>query len=138
MSTTRPDPTDPRTAKQLQFQLDLSQLITDANGKPLPADQAVAAAKTIRFLQMNIISTDVVPTDLSTPIAKQVDSLGDTRTSAGQSSFVVLDVSQNRIYRNSDFVCQLAFEPSDNDVVGAANTDPALDLVDWSVEVRQQ
>ena len=139
VSTTRPDPTDPRTGKQLQFQLDLSQLVTDSNGKPLPADQAVAAAKTIRFLQMNIISTDIVPTDLTTPINKQVDSLGDTRTSTGQSSFIVLDVSQNRVYKNSDYIGQFAFEPTDNDIFATtANTDPALDLVDWSVEVRQQ
>jgi len=89
VSTTRPDVNDPRTGKQLQFQLDLSQLVTDANGKPLPADQAVAAAQSIRFLQINIISTDVVPTDLATAVNKQVDSLGETRTSSGQSSFEV-------------------------------------------------
>jgi hypothetical protein len=138
VTTVRPDPNDPRTGKQLQFQLDLSQLATDSNGKPLPVDQAVAVAKSIRFLQMNIISTDIVPTDLATPISKQVDSLGDTRTSSGQSSFVVLDVSQNRVYRNSDFVGQLAFEPSDNDIFGSSSPDPSLDLVDWSVEIRQQ
>src|SRR5207302_1625011 len=138
VATTRPDASDPRTGKQLQFQIDLSQLVTDSNGKPLPAEQAVAAAKSIRFLQMNIISTDLVPTDLATPVNKQVDSLGDTRTSTGQSTFIVLDVSQNRVYRNSDFVGQFAFEPSDNDVFGSANPDPSLDLVDWSAEIRQQ
>ncbi len=138
VTTTRPDPNDPRTGKQLQFQLDLSQLVTDSNGKPLPADQAVTAAKSIRFLQMNIISTDIVPTDLGTLINKQVDSLGDTRTSTGQSTFIVLDVSQNRVYRNSDFIGQFAFEPSDDDIFGSSNPDPSLDLVDWSVEIRQQ
>jgi hypothetical protein len=138
VSTLAPDPNDPRTGKQLQFQIDLSQLVTDANGKPLPSDQALAGAQSIRFLQMNIISTDVIPTDLATPVNKQVDSLGDTRTSIGQSSFVVLDVSQNRVYRNTDFIGQGAFEPSDNDVFGSSNPDPSLDLVDWSVEIRQQ
>lgn len=138
VTTVRPDPNDPRTGKQIQFQLDLSQLITDSNGKPVPADQAVTAARSLRYLQMNIISTDVVPADLATPVSKQVDSLGDTRTANGQSTFVVLDVSQNRVYRNSDFVGQLAFEPSDNDIFGSSTPDPSLDLVDWSVEVRQQ
>jgi hypothetical protein len=138
VSTTRPDISDPRTGKQLQFQLDLSQLAVDSNGKPLPPEQAVAIANGIRFLQMNIISTDVVPTDLATAVNKQVDALGDTRTSLGQSSFVVLDVSQNRVYRNSDFIGQGAFEPSDNDVFGSSTPDPSLDLVDWSVEIRQQ
>ncbi len=138
VATTRPDINDPRSGKQLQFQIDLSQLATDSNGKPLPSDQAVAIAQGTRFLQMNIISTDLVPTDLATPVNKQVDSLGDTRTSTGQSSFVVLDVSQNRVYRNSDFVGQFAFEPSDNDIFGSSTPDPSLDLVDWSVEIRQQ
>ncbi len=137
VTTIRPDSSDPRTGKQLQFQIDLSQLVTDSNGKPLPADQAVAAAQSIRFLQMNIVATDVIPADLATQVNKQVDSLGDTRTSTGESTFVVLDVSQNRVYRNSDFAGQNAFEPSD-DVIGASNPDPALDLVDWTVEVRQQ
>lgn len=138
ISTTRPDINDPRTGKQLQFQIDLSQIVTDSNGTPLPSEQAVAGAQSIRFLQMNIISTDVVPTDLATAITKQVDSLGDTRTSTGQSSFVILDVSQNRVYRNRDFIGQFSFEPSDDDVFGTTTPDPSLDLVDWSVEVRQQ
>jgi len=138
ITTTRPDPNDPRTGKQLQFQLDLSQLVTDGAGKPLDPSQAVAIANNIRFLQVNIISTDVIPADLATPVNKQVDSLGDTRTSTGQSTFIVIDLSQNRIYRNSDFVGQFSFEPSDNDIFGSANPDPSLDLVDWSVEIRQQ
>ncbi|HLJ57356.1 MAG TPA: hypothetical protein VKT77_20125 [Chthonomonadaceae bacterium] len=138
VTSTRPDPTDPRSGKQLQFQIDLSQLEVDSNGTPLPADQAVANAQSIRFLQMNIISTDVIPADVGTPVNKQVDSLGDTRTATGQSTFVVLDVSQNRVYRNTDFIGQPAFEPSDNDVFGSANPDPSLDLIDWTVEVRQQ
>jgi hypothetical protein len=138
VTTTRPDSNDPRTGKQLQFQIDLSQLVTDSNGKPLPVEQAVAAARSIRFLQMNIVATDIIPTDLATPVNKQLDSLGETRTPTGQSTFVVLDVSQNRIYRNSDYVGQFSFEPSDNDVFGSTSPDPSLDLVDWSVEVREQ
>lgn len=138
VTTVRPDTSDPRTGKELQFQLDLSQIETDGNGRPLPADQAIAAARSIRFLQMNIVATDVIPADVNTPVSKMVDSLGDTRTSSARSSFVILDVSQNRVYRNSDFIGQLVFEPSDNDVVGTSLPDPALDLVDWTVEVRQQ
>lgn len=137
VATVRPDSTDPRSAKQLQFQIDLSQLITDSNGRPLPADQAIAAAQSIRYLQMNIIATDVIPTDLTTAVNRQVDSLGDTTTASGRSSFVILDVSQNRVYRNSDYSGQFSQEVS-NDVVGSSTPDPALDLIDWSVEVRQQ
>ena len=73
-----------------------------------------------------------------TPVIKQVDSLGDTRSLSGASSFLILDASQNRIYRNSDLVGQLVAEPTDNDVYGSLNPDPTLDLIDWSIEVRQQ
>lgn len=139
VSFTLPDPTDPRTANQLQFQIDLSQLITDANGQPL-ADQAAAAtqARALRYLQVNIVTTDVIPRDVVTPITKQVDSLGDTRTLAGASTYLVIDLAQNRIYQNNDFVGQTIYEPSDPDIYGANNPDPTLDLVDWSIEVRQQ
>ena len=84
------------------------------------------------------MSTDIVPTDLTMAVNKSVDSLGDTRTQSGRSSFVILDLSQNRVYRNSDFIAQFAAEPTDNDVVGSSSPDPSLDLVDWSVEIRQQ
>ncbi len=132
-----PDPTDPRTASQLQFEIDLSQLITDANGAPLPdPTEAANRARQIRFLQVNVVATNIVPRDVTTPVVKLVDSFGDTRTLAGASSFLVLDVSQNRIVRNSDFTGQLIEEPADPDVF--VGNDPTLDLVDWSIEVRQQ
>jgi hypothetical protein len=132
-----PDPNDPRTANQLRFEIDLSQIIVDANGAPL-TDPAEAAqrANQIRFLQVNIIATDNVPRDVTTPIIKQVDALGDTRSLLGASSFLILDVSQiGRTYANLDFTGQAIEEPNTIDVFDG--NDPTLDLVDWSVEVRK-
>jgi hypothetical protein len=134
-----PDPNDPRTANQLQFEIDLSQLITDANGIPLSdPTQAANLARQIRYLQVNIVATNIIPRDVTTPVEKLVDSLGDTRTQLGASSFLILDVSQNRVISNNDttIVGSLVHEPSDPDVFGG--NDPSLDLVDWSIEVRQQ
>ena len=87
INATLPDPNDPRTATRLQFEIDLSQLITDANGNPL-VDQTEAAtrARALRFLQVNIVATNVVPRDVTTTVNKQVDSLGDSRTLTGVSS----------------------------------------------------
>jgi hypothetical protein len=132
-----PDPTDPRTANQLRFEIDLSQLIVDSNGQPLtdPA-QAAAAANALRFLQVNIVATDVVPRDVTTPVSKQVDSLGDSRSLLGATSFLVVDVTQiGRVYNNAAFVGQAIAEPDTLDVYNG--NDPSLDLLDWSVEVRQ-
>lgn len=132
-----PDPTDPRTANQLQFELDLSQIVLDSNGQPLTnAQQTTQLATAIRFLQINIIATDIIPRDVTTPVAKQIDSLGDTRSLLGVTSFLILDASQiGRIYNNTSFIGQSIAEPDTLDVYNG--NDPTLDLVDWSVEVRQ-
>lgn len=136
VNATFPDPNDPRTANQLQFELDLSQLIVDASGAPL-ADQTQAAtqARALRFLQVNIIATDQIPKDVTTPTTKQTDSLGDSRTLIAASTFLILDLSQNRVLRNSDFLGQQVYEPTDLDIFNG--NDPTLDLTDWSIEVRQ-
>lgn len=138
LNSVRPDINDPRTGKQLQFEIDLSQLITDAVGRPLPGQQAADMARAIRFLQVNFVAAERVPTDVTSEVNRQTDSLGDTRTQTGRSSFIVLDVSSPRIYQNSEFLAGVAGEPSDTDVFGASSPDPALDLVDWTIEVRQQ
>lgn len=132
-----PDPTDPRTANQLQFEIDLSQIIVDNNGQPLTnAQQTTQLATSIRFLQVNIIATDVIPRDVTTTISKMVDSLGDTRSLLGATSFLILDASQiGRVYNNAAFSGQSIAEPDTLDVYNG--NDPTLDLVDWSVEVRQ-
>ncbi len=123
----------------LSFQLDLAQIVTDAGGGPLAdPNQTMNVARSLRYLQVNLIATNSIPRDRTTPTDKEVDSLGDTRTLTGQTSFLIVDLSQYRVYRNSDLIGQSTAEPPDNDVFGTATPDPSLDLVDWSIEVRQQ
>ncbi len=131
-----PNSNDPTT---LRFTLDLSQLVVQSNGAALTdPTQTVALAKGIRWLQMNIVATDVIPVNQTTLVNKQVDSLGDTRTPTGASSFLVLDMLHSQTYTNQSFAGQAVFEPADVDVFGSASPDPSLDLIDYTISVVQQ
>jgi hypothetical protein len=124
------------TSKELRFELDFSQLITDANGNPLPDPvEAANLARAIRFLQINVVATSIVPADPTTPVTKLTDAFGDTRTLLGASSFFILDSSQTgRVFRSSDFVGQPIEEPTSSDVFDG--DEPSLDLIEWTIEVR--
>lgn len=98
---------------RLRFEIDLTQFIRDP----------VAAAE-MRFIQLNIIATDRVPTDPNDTRPKVVDALGDP--ALGISQYLNIRIDQNRILRNAD----TNLEPR-GDV-----PDPDLDIVDWRVEVR--
>ncbi len=137
---TYPDPTNPSTANQLQFEIDMSQLVYDANGQPLTSETETATtARAIRWLQVNMISTNLVPVDSNLEVDKQVDALGDSQTITGDTSFLILDLTQHRTFRNSDYVGQSIYEPSEPDVYGIGGTSNAsIDLVDWSIQVEQQ
>lgn len=125
----------------LQFDIDLSQIVVDANGASLDAATTVSKALAIKWLQVNIVATDIVPRGQSAVVSKQVDSLGNTLTQAGASSFLILDVSQFRTFTNQDAVGSAAFEPNaDNDIYtsnGAAG-ELSLNLVDYSISVVKQ
>jgi hypothetical protein len=133
-----PDPNNVQTANLLQFEIDLSQIITDANGQPLPSDQAANMARALRFLQVNIVSTNIVPRDSFTIVDKRVDSFGDTRiSSVGNTSFLILDLSQLRVVssQDQDIMSSQVAEPTFEDVW--PRDDDSLDLISWSIEVRQ-
>ncbi len=132
-----PDSSDPRTANQLQFEVDLSQITVDSNGQPLlNSQQTNQLATSIRFLQVNIMATDIIPRDVTTTVNKQLDSLGDSRSLLGATSFLILDATQiGRVYNNAAFTGQSISEPDTLDVYNG--NDPTLDLIDWSIEVRQ-
>ncbi|HEV2471750.1 MAG TPA: hypothetical protein VGS41_03735, partial [Chthonomonadales bacterium] len=144
---TIPDPNDPATANTIQFQLDLSQLITGPNGQPLAdaaaRQQAANQAKQIRFLEVNIVSTNLLPTDQSTSVVREVDSMGDDRTTLAASSFLVMDLQAHPIYSSSDItlIGSALEEPSEPDLfIAGSNASPYLpiDLTDWTLEIRQQ
>jgi hypothetical protein len=138
ISFTLPTASDPNV---LQFELDLSQLVVNSNGAALTdPTMTVNIAKNIRFVQMNVVATNVVPINQTTIIDKQVDSLGNNQTQTGASAFLNFDLADLRTYTNQDFAAFATFEPSSNDVfTTGSEPDPSLDLLDdYSITVRQQ
>lgn len=111
----------------LQFRIPLSQLAVSG----ISADQ-------IQNLQINFIATNSTPTDANTSATKLFDALGDARQVGGVNNPITISTAQSHIYQNSDSVTP---EPS-GDVTEAGNgvfqttSEPDLDIVNWSVEVR--
>lgn len=135
-------PTDPNgNPNVLQFEIDLAQLVVDSNGASLndPA-LTVQIANNIRFLQVNVVATDVIPVDQTTVVSKQVDSLGDNRGSAAASGYLKLDVRDVQSLTNLNSVGSASFEPVSNDVATTSGFpgDDSLDLLDYTIAITKQ
>ena len=120
-------------SSQLSFDIDLAQLIRDATGNPVDAATAVSAARALRYLQINIIATDIAPSDSQTFVNKHVDSLGNDLTASGQNSYLTIDVMQTRTYTSNDTQALSTNEPDTSDVYPSDIS--SLDLRNWSIEV---
>ena len=98
----------------IRFEIELTQIATD-----------LAQALTFRTLQVNFLTMDNVPQ--GTGGDKSWDALGDGRIPGEINEFVNIPLRTSGIYDNRRF--------QDMEPVGD-NPDPALDIKDWSVEVR--
>ena len=98
---------------QIEFEVDLAQL------EPNPDE----AAK-VRSIQVNFLTMDSVP---QTGSSKEWDALGDRRLPSEINTFLTATVRANGLFNN-----QRAGEIEPR----LDQSDPALDLVDWSLEVR--
>ena len=114
-------------SKTLQFDLYISQLVTDTTDQTAKNQEA----QQIRYLQVNIVATNVIPI---TPdnVNKQVDAFGDTAHPNNQQ-FLTIDLTQNKTYTPDDNVSTLQ-EPT-GDVYPPGSNQPSLDLVSWSIQV---
>jgi len=123
--------TDGRT---ITFVIDLAQLY------PSPTSQASAVNQALhtRWMQVNVVATNTVPTESQTGIIKEFDSLGDD--SNGVGNYLLVDLNQQS-YANNDgqtatITCS---EPANDDVfvtpINSSAQDPQLDLVNWSVQI---
>jgi len=101
---------------KLQFELDINQIAS-----------SVAQAPLLQSLQVNFLTMNRVPQG-SDPGSKVYDALGNTQDPTQINDFVVIPL-QAGIYNNARFA---NLEPTGD------TPDPALDITDWSVEVRQQ
>lgn len=100
--------------KRIRFEIDLTQIAADKT-----------EAATFRTLQVNFLTMDRVPQGSQTD--KNWDALGDGRLPSEINEFVNIPLRTSGVYDNRRFS---DLEPRLDCV------DPALDIVDWSVEVR--
>lgn len=103
----------PPGGRQLRFELDLSQI---AGGIP---------PENLKSLQLNFLTMNVVPQ--GTGGDKTWDALGNSLLPSGVNEFIKIPLTQSGSYSNTTF---LDLEPA-GDVA-----DPALDIVDWTIEVQ--
>lgn len=102
--------TPPAGSNKLQFTLDLGQLATPTT--PVTA---------IEQVNINFITTDIIPVDPNFPGPKFFDGLGPTG-----NDFITISVNTSQIFNNT----QTDIEPAGDVPL------PNLDIVDWSVEVQ--
>ncbi len=119
---------DPNAAKTLQFDLYISQLVTDTTDTTARNQEA----QNIQYLQVNIVSTNVTPITANENVFKEVDAFGDTLHPNSQQ-FLTIDLTQNKTYTSTDNISTLP-EPT-NDVFPGGNSEPSLDLISWSIQV---
>jgi len=111
----------------IQFRIPISQLATTA----IPAGS-------IKNLQINFITTNVVPTDPNYTGTKLFDALGNSTEIGSINNYLTIPTTQARIFNNSTSVTP---EPA-GDVAESGNgtfqsvNEPDLDIVDYSIEVR--
>lgn len=134
---TLPDPTnvDTNLASTLQFTLPVSQLITDGS----TGTQLTNEVNAIHYIQVNIIATNQVPTNQTTASGKQVDSMGNSLSAADLSSFITIDLTQNKTYTDAGPYQTLTFPEPQGDVYPPGSpSNPSIDLQHWSIQVTQQ
>ncbi|HLK60650.1 MAG TPA: hypothetical protein VKU00_29070, partial [Chthonomonadaceae bacterium] len=133
------DQNDP-TSAQISFEVDLAQLF------PYITDQVQLqnAVKNLRWIEINAVATDIVPTDTQTSVVKQYDSFGDT--SDGVGNFLVLDVSQPIQVVSGSTAAGSASEPAGdaNDVfasppgsVAPGQGNRLLNIKSWEIDIVQ-
>ena len=114
------------SSNTLQFRIPLSQLATTA-----------VPVGSINYLQINFLATNSIPVDPNYTGTKYFDALGSSTDVGSINDYISISTAQNGIYQNSD----KNLEPS-GDVAEAGNgvyrpiNEPDLDIVNWSVEVR--
>jgi|SRR5579885_3281495 len=102
-------------SNQIQFELDINQIAS-----------STAIAPQLQSLQVNFLTMNRVPQGQDSG-GKIYDALGNTLDPTQINDYVVIPLNQPGIYNNARF----------NNLEPTGDTpDPALDIADWSVEVR--
>jgi hypothetical protein len=137
---TLPDPTniDTNLATTLSFRIYVSQLLTPAETNGQTSAQVTALANAIRWLQVNIVATDYVPTNQTSTGAKQVDSMGNSTSTNQLVSYIALDLSQNTTTTSNTTFQTISSPEPQGDILlppGVTQVDSSIDLQYWSITV---
>ena len=119
---------DDAATRTIQFDVDMAQLFPNLTGQA-----QLAAGRLVRYLQVNIVATNVTPIDPTTNVNKEVDAMGDTLTT--QNAFLEIDLSAARTYSSGDVNSSLA-EPMGDVFPPGGNATSSLDLVSWTIDVQ--
>lgn len=118
----------PDAGNTIQFQVALSQLATSAT-----------PVANIKNLEINIIATNAVPVASDNPVSKNFDALGNPFAGGVNDFITITDLTTPRTFANTN-----SATPEASGDVAAANgdgtfspvSDPDLDIVDYTIEVR--
>jgi len=118
-------PTPQQGANELYFELNLDRL---------PRSNQ-------RYLQFNIITTDNLPAGADLSVVKDFDSLGSGLGGIGGGGLNVygtIDATVNNVVTNAQNLGNTAEPQGDviNVATGALLNEPNLDIIDWSVEIK--
>lgn len=90
-----------------------------------------AAARLLNTLQVNLLTMNRLASTGGGG-TRSIDALGDTRTS-DLNQYLAVDLRANRTYRNSDSL----LEPAGDTLPLGQTSDPALDIVGYTIEVQR-
>lgn len=125
---------NPQGAKTLQFDIYMAQLVRDTTD----IKTQNAAGQNIEYINVNIIATDNRPVDVTTPVIKNVDAMGDTLSagtngSLSANSFLQIHLTESRTYTSSDPTSSL--QEREGDVYPSGDQASSLDLLSWTIQV---
>jgi hypothetical protein len=129
--------TPPGGGTTLLFELDLNQIQPDvSNSEPDPNNGQLP-----RYLQINAITTTTTPVNTANDDPTKVtDAFGDQSTlgSGSFNQYITIDTAQvGKVYQSTDPTLDAAERDGDTFSTGGA-TEPAVDMVFWSVQVVQR
>lgn len=108
------------TRKVLHFELFMNLLANDD-----------AAARLLNTLQVNLLTMNRLASSQGSG-TRSIDALGDTRSSQ-LNQYLAVDLRANRTYRNSESL----LEPTGDTLPLGQTSDPALDIIGYTIEVQR-
>jgi hypothetical protein len=123
----------------IAFQIDLAQLFEYPNSGN-SQQSAINQALNLRWIQVNIVSTDFVPTDIQSGVIKHFDSFGDDSNGVGGYLLANL-IDGPGAYADGAGNPTSLQEPTGDVFIsgpsggGTTNQIPGLDLVHWTIQI---